>query len=178
MPISAGNNGLGERIPIKVTGRPDTDNQGEGNDVTPGQRGIKRSPPDDDDGSDSDMRGGSCSHCYGGPDPAPRDRRGDSGDDDYKEDPFETYGMRQRRLGNKDPRYTATPLSPGGEERKSERPYWLPAHPDEQLKKCNVCQISAYGARCYCTSSSKSSSGSSTGSSDRSRFRYESLIKR
>ena len=88
------------QIPIQVTGRTDTNDQGEGNDVTPGQRGIKRSPPDDDDGGDRDMRGSSCSQCYGDPDPAPRGRRGDSSDDDYKEDPFDLYNLRQRQLGN------------------------------------------------------------------------------
>ena len=70
------------------------------------------------------------------------------------------------------------PWSTDGEGRKSESPYWLPDHPDEQLKKCPKCQTWAYGSRCCTLSSNTSSTGSSTGSSYRSRFRYEHLIKR
>jgi hypothetical protein len=63
------------------------------------------------------------------------------------------------------------PWSPDGDGRKSERPSWLPAHPDEQLKKCPMCQTWAYGSRCCTLSSKTSSTGSSTGSSYMSRFR-------
>jgi hypothetical protein len=179
--------------------------------------------------------------------PDPRGRNGDSSDDDYKPDPVDLWALRQRQLGNKDPRGGPWLWSPGdegreqnerqgpgicdtmqdevltpasnrqpepfdwgspmpgilqeiedhakrqrnvercpgplpwstdGEGRKSERPYWLPDHPGEQLKKCPKCQTWAYGSRCCTLSSDTSSTGSSTGSSYRSRFRYEHLIKR
>ena len=105
-------------------------------------------PPSDDGDSDSD----DC-ECHNR-DPDPRGCNGDSSDKDYKEDPFD------------------------GDKRKSQRPSWLPSHLDDRLRRCPVCQMSAYGARCYCTSSSRSSSGSSTSSSYMSRFRCGSLIKK
>ena len=43
------------------------------------------------------------------PDPDPRGRNGNSSDDDYKEDPFDLWVMRQRQLGHKDPKFEATP---------------------------------------------------------------------
>jgi hypothetical protein len=87
---------------------------------------------------------------------------------------IEDHANRQRKVeGCPGP----LPWSTDGEERKSERPYWLPDYPGEKLKKCPKCQQWAYGSRCCTLSSNTSSTGSSTGSSYRSRFRYEHLIR-
>ena len=71
------------QIPIQETeSTADTGGRGEGDDVTPEQRGVKRYPPNEDDSDD----------C-GGYSPDPRGRNGDSSDDDYKEDPFDLCAL-------------------------------------------------------------------------------------
>lgn len=125
-------------------------------DETPKQHRVKSSPPGKDD-DDSDDCG-----CYSR-NPDPRGRNGDSSDDDYKEDPFDLWALRQRQLGNKDPQFESQPWSLDGDDRKSERPSWLPAHPEEQLQRCPICKTWAYGSRCYCTTKERRQSHTSTG---------------
>ena len=101
--------------PPQITGQPNTSNQGEGNDETSEQRETKRSQcckepnpdpgghrGDGSDDSDSNDGDGLIPWTKG---PDPRNRDGDNSDDDYKEDPFDLYALRQRQLGNTDPRY-------------------------------------------------------------------------
>ena len=44
--------------------------------------------------------------------PDPRDRNGDSSDDDYKEDPHDLWALRQHQLSNSYPKSKPKPWSP------------------------------------------------------------------
>ena len=98
----------------------------------------------------------SSSEVWDSPDPDPRGQNGDSSDDDYKEDPFDLWALRQRQLSNKDPKFEVIPWLPDGNDRKSERSSWLPAHPGKKLLQstgskllqCNTCGRWAYVLRC------------------------------
>ena len=95
----------------------------------PGQRGTKRLLSDEDGSSseneapgqhganvrpssviDSDDNDAFIPWSRG---PDPRGRNGNSSDDDYKPDPVHLWALRQRQLGNKDPRGGPWLWSPG-----------------------------------------------------------------
>ena len=102
--------------------------------------------PVDESNDDSSSENGDNS----GRDPDPRGRNGNSSDDDYKEDPFDLWALRQRQLNNRDPKFESNPWLPDGDSRISEHPSWLPAHTNEKLQECATCGKWAYRSRCKC----------------------------
>ena len=96
--------------------------------------------PVDENNNDSSSKNGD----NGGKDPDSRGRNGDSSDDDYKEDPFNLWALRQRQLNNRDPKFESKPWSPDGDSRISEHPSWLPSHTNDKLQECPTCRKWVY----------------------------------
>ena len=83
--------------------------------------------PVDESNDDSSSENGDNS----GRDPDPRGRNGNSSDDDYKEDPFDLWALRQRQLNNRDPKFESNPDHPTA---TAEYPNTPPGSPPTQMR--------------------------------------------